>query len=274
MFNPLLTTSLHLALHQNRNPLPGEDWTNSLGMSFRWIEPLALWAGATETRKRDFREFVKQTKRDMSGGIFAVTPEGVKRAPLSWENPGFEQTEDHPVVGVSWQDAMDFCVWLTAAERGDGHLPAALRYELPATNLFFQLAGNRKYPWGDQPAEIQGNYSGQEADTEGWPSKYWPVIQWIKNDTFHRTAPAVSLQTNELGLYHVGGNVAEWCVEGVVSGRSWADGESPHADRANGYPGLEYLATRRVQAVTPQERHDRYGFRLVIRKGAFSPTSQ
>jgi formylglycine-generating enzyme required for sulfatase activity len=30
----------------------------------------------------------------------------------SWRSPGFAQTQDHPAVCVSWQDAHDYAAWL------------------------------------------------------------------------------------------------------------------------------------------------------------------
>ena len=36
----------------------------------------------------------------------------VKRDPkFTWRSPGFEQTDDHPVVGVSWDDTQAYCRW-------------------------------------------------------------------------------------------------------------------------------------------------------------------
>ena len=40
----------------------------------------------------------------------------------SWRNPGFQQTDEHPVLNVSWNDAMAFCAWLSRTEKS--HLPA------------------------------------------------------------------------------------------------------------------------------------------------------
>ena len=50
----------------------------------------------------------------------------------SWRNAGFEQTDEHPVVNVSWNDAVAFCKWLSRKEgktydcqqRPSGNMPA------------------------------------------------------------------------------------------------------------------------------------------------------
>ena len=49
----------------------------------------------------------------------------------SWKSPGFSQGPDHPAVGVSWQEAVAFCKWLTAKERSEGRLLPSQSYRLP-----------------------------------------------------------------------------------------------------------------------------------------------
>jgi hypothetical protein len=264
-FNPAVSTSLIIELCRSTVPLRGEDWTNSLGMSFRWVDSLSLWACRTETRVGDFRQYVAQNKHDTTGGIYAITAEGSKQVKGSWLAPGFPQTEEHPVVGVNWTDATAFCAWLTRLEREHGGLATDQFYRLPTTNEWFELAGARRFPWGDDPAALAGNYSGPEVAERGWPST-WPVISWHTNEDYPRTAPVFSMGPNSIGLYHMGGNAAEWCAEKVLCGHSWCDGES--ADPQKDLPPLDYLETRRVQATNPQERNDRSGFRVVIYWGA------
>ena len=91
------------------------------------------------------------------------------------------------------------------------------------------------------------------------------MLRWHTNDPYARTAPVFSMGTNQLGLFHVGGNAAEWCMEKVLCGHSWCDGESD--DPKNDLQLLDYLATRRVQVIDPGERNDRNGFRVVIYPG-------
>ncbi len=35
--------------------------------------------------------------------------ECLSRSTYTWRNPGFAQTDEHPVVNVSWNDAIAFC---------------------------------------------------------------------------------------------------------------------------------------------------------------------
>jgi formylglycine-generating enzyme required for sulfatase activity len=68
-------------------------------------------------------------------------------APAFWTDPRFADPAQ-PVVGVTWDEAMAFCDWLTR-ETGRGHrLPTEAEWERAARG---GLEG-RRYPWGDEPA--------------------------------------------------------------------------------------------------------------------------
>jgi formylglycine-generating enzyme required for sulfatase activity len=91
----------------------------------------AFYLGVTEVTRGQFRQFVQETKytteaeRDGKGG-WGWKEEGKsleKDPKFTWLNPGFEQTDEHRVVNVSWNDALTFCEWLTRAEGGSTHFP-------------------------------------------------------------------------------------------------------------------------------------------------------
>src|SRR5262245_11120683 len=79
------------------------------------VAPFAI--GETEVTRAQYAAFVKDTKRTNTGGCFTYGFSGLREADAidmnaSWSNPGFEQTPQHPVVCVSWQDATDYAAWL------------------------------------------------------------------------------------------------------------------------------------------------------------------
>jgi serine/threonine protein kinase len=244
-------------------PHAERDWTNSLGMVFKWVRGQQLWACETETRVGDFRAYISEDPKryDASPGMRCVTSNGLEQLKCSWENPGpaFAQTADYPVIGVNWKDATDFCQWLSDHERKLGRLLIDQCYRLPSTKEWVALAGGRRFPWGDD-VEPVGNYSGDEVPGSHWPAP-WPVLIGHR-DAFTRTAPVYcpAFKPNPLGFYHLGGNVAEWCAEKMVLGGSWFDGE---------IEDLQHLQTVPVNTdldapVNPEERNDHTGFRVIL----------
>ncbi|HEY5891968.1 MAG TPA: bifunctional serine/threonine-protein kinase/formylglycine-generating enzyme family protein [Chthoniobacterales bacterium] len=251
----------------------GEQWTNSVGM--RFVPVGRIHFADSETRVRDFQAFVDATGYDAEGGMFSLGEDGFKQHGGSWKNPGFPQTPNHPVVGVSWEDANQFCEWLTRKERNEGTLPSQKTYRLPTDLEWSQAVGlinesgntpearSEKiagvYPWGTHhpPPVNDDNYAGAEARS-GAPPEWSVIIN--REDRFARTAPVSDLPPNEAGIRGLGGNVWEWCADlynntakwRVLRGGSWATSRPE-----------EMLSSHR-RGYDPSFRHDDIGFRCVI----------
>jgi formylglycine-generating enzyme required for sulfatase activity len=255
-------------------PQAGLPWSNSLGM--KYLPVGGVWFAATETRVRDFDEFVKETNYDATGGMDSLQQDGFKDHGHTWKDPGFKQSPEHPVVGVSREDANFFCKWLTEKERAAGALTPNQSYRLPTDREWSEAVGlpsepgatpeersgkvRNVYPWGYSfpPSPNAGNYAGEEA-AAGAPEK-WPIISHYR-DPFPRTAPVPASKPNERGLADLGGNVWEWCHDafgktnprwGVLRGGSWA---TSHPE--------ELLSSYR-RGFDPSFREDDVGFRCVI----------
>lgn len=205
-------------------PVAGQPWTNSLGMKFvpAGIDSVlfCIW----DVRVQDFRTYVQATGYQMLGGISVMKAKSDimfgdsiswKLDPKrSWEQPGFEQGATQPVVGISWMDAIAFCEWLTKKERAEGKLGGHQMYRLPRDAEWSIAVGDRKYPWGDiwPPPANAGNY-GDQAFASSLEGSGWSSLCLPENDGYSRTSPVGSFPANAYGLYDIGGNVWQWCMD-------------------------------------------------------------
>ncbi|MFD1711178.1 formylglycine-generating enzyme family protein [Ottowia flava] len=183
-----------------------------------------FWMGTHEVTVGQFREFLRQSGyvpesvRDGTGGYGFnpdYNPPNTERADLfegrdprySWENPGFAQTDQHPVVNVSWNDAVAMARWLSQQEGVTYRLPTEAEWEYAAR------AGTRtRFQGGDDPAEVLRTANTFDSETAlRWPR--WREQAGSGSDGFAFTAPVGSFQPNAWGLYDMIGNVWEWCSD-------------------------------------------------------------
>lgn len=122
----------------------------------------------------------------------------------SWRNPGFAQTDDHPVVNVTWNDAVALARWLSAKEGVRYRLPTEAEWEYACR------AGTRtRYSSGDDPAGLARIANVFDADAAAnWPK--WQAFALPSHDGHAFTAPIGSFAPNAFGLYDMHGNVWEW----------------------------------------------------------------
>jgi len=108
-------------------------WVNTLGMPFVPIPRFETRCCIWPVRVQDYEAYCMA-----SGAKFPEIP--------------FPQESDHPIVGVSWNDAIEFCVWLTGKERGEGKIDDKTVYRLP-TDLEWSAAVGLPHEPGATPAE-------------------------------------------------------------------------------------------------------------------------
>lgn len=177
-----------------------------------------------------------------------------------------ESEYNHPVIHVSWNDAMAYCYWLSQKTGKTYRLPTEAEWEYAAGN------GSRhtKYSWGD--GEPAGKKVGNVAD-ETTASQY----KWTKtniflnyNDGYASTAPAGSFDSNDFGLFDMTGNVWEWRSDwnGNYSSEKQTNPGGPSSGvhrvfRGGGWYGSpQYCRVAARGNLSPAHRYENLGFRL------------
>ena len=254
---------LSVTLIENQGVIFGRPWQNGIGMRFVPIGQdlmVSIW----ETRVRDYDLFVKESQH---------------RPPMS---PGFAQTQDHPVVLVTRDDAVAFCEWLTQRERQAGveRISGSHVYRLPTDMEWSQMVGleenlgispswrdarkERIFPWGSEwpPPPKTGNFADASAAHE--PGMAGERTIPGCDDGFAQTSPVGSFAPNSKGIFDLSGNVYEWVADaysvveanrlGVLRGGGWNTYQAENLYSGSRYPQ------------PPDTASDIYGFRVVLAK--------
>lgn len=120
----------------------------------------------------------------------------------SWENPGYPQREDAPVVCVSWSDADAYCNWLSEKTGRNYRVPSAVEFEYAA-----KAGSDTPWFWGTEPSEAcQYANVGDRTFAHRYPVR--PTFPC--DDGYVYTAPVGRFEANAYGLHDMIGNAWEW----------------------------------------------------------------
>ncbi len=184
-----------------------------------------LYMGLHEVTRGQFRQFVEKTgyRTDAEREGWSYAWKGrvlAKVHGLSWQNPGYEQTDDHPVVCVSWNDANAFYDWLIQKEDRTYRLPTEAEWEYAC-----RAGTTTACQWGNNPDNGSGWCNAADLTGKGSFSNWRNFFNW--RDGYIYTSPVGQFKQNAFGLFDMHGNVWERCSD-------WYDAEyyanSPSVD--------------------------------------------
>jgi formylglycine-generating enzyme required for sulfatase activity len=169
-----------------------------------------FYMGVYEVTKGQFAQFISDSgyKTDAEKDGKAWGWDGSKFAEMagySWRKTGFEQADDHPVVNVSWNDAVEFCKWLSKKTRQAGNLPTEAQWEYAC-----RAGSKTACPWGDDPDDGKGWCNAADKTAK---DKIPFIYTFTWSDGYVFTAPCGSFKPNKLGIYDMIGNAWEWCAD-------------------------------------------------------------
>lgn len=126
----------------------------------------------------------------------------------------------YPVVGITWKQATEYCLWRTnevkASLQEDGKLdkaPAYFNYRLPTYEEWKMMYADLK----DMPNFIGAEGKKKYRGMARWNMKRAAGEQMAQagklNDNADITAPVRSYWPNGYGVYNIKGNISEWLLE-------------------------------------------------------------
>jgi formylglycine-generating enzyme required for sulfatase activity len=286
-----------LLSHRRRSQGYREKLTPELSLTMLWIPPGRFWMGSPPEEPDRSDAEGPQRLVQLQGFFLGQTPvtQAQWRAVAQWQprdgerwgqelqaNPsrfqaknaadeqresfgtfrlleGETSTDQRPVEGVSWHDAMEFCNRLSQRLGRRYTLPSEAQWEYAC-----RAGTTTPFHFGDTITPKLASYNASVSYGDGPIGEYW-----------QQTTPVASFPANGWGLYDMHGNVWEWCAdpwhetyEGAPENdRPWID-ETADKTRSrllrggcwDYVPGVCRSACRGIDH--PGNRNDRVGFRV------------
>jgi serine/threonine protein kinase/formylglycine-generating enzyme required for sulfatase activity len=213
------------------------NWTNTIQMQFQLIPPgqftmgkgesgrdgpahtvrimRPFYFGTYEVTRGQFAKFVAgdsqfktRAERDKGGHRLENIDKRTKwdgKHQYTWKKPGFPQENSHPVVDVTWDDAREFCEWLSRTEGKTYRLPTEAEWEYAA-----RAGTTAGHYGGDRAQDLTQIANYPDASTKSRFPEWHPLET---SDGFIFTSPVGQFRPNNFGLYDTLGNVLEWCAD-------------------------------------------------------------
>ena len=249
-----------------------------------------FYLGKHEVTVGQFRQFVEDTnystdaEKDGDGGGGYDADKKQFLLPVkkyTWRNLGFNQTDDHPVVNVSYSDSVAFCKWLSNKEGQAYRLPTEAEWEYSC-----RASSDTRFQSGDEASSLEGVANiADKSLKENWDytnvqnnvarrriTAWFNEVSWT--DGYPFTAPVGRFRANGFGLCDMHGNVWEWCsdwyAKDYFENSPLNDPQGPSAGSYRVYRGGSFVNTpsncrsANRAAAKPFWRDGTIGFRVVL----------
>jgi len=162
----------------------------------------------TEVTVAQFRAFVtasdyktepERGKAASTGMVYGTAERPFK---FKWNQPGFQQGDDHPVTCVTYQDAEAYCQWLSKTHERNFRLPTTAEWQYAC--LYGSDAGYDFDPASNPEKHVNVNDASLAKVADN-------VTETQFNDGFVYSAPVKAKLPGRNGLWFMHGNVEEWC---------------------------------------------------------------
>jgi formylglycine-generating enzyme required for sulfatase activity len=164
-----------------------------------------------------WRQYLESTGRQGSEhchGFNQTTAQEELKPEYTWRNPGFEQQDDHPVVCVTFGEALEYAAWLSGKTGQKYRLLSEAEYE------YVNRAGaSSAYLWGNDP---QGGCRYANIRDASLKARFARLSDTVRcDDGYVFTSPVSHFEANPFGLNDTTGNVLSWtadCYHGSYTG--------------------------------------------------------
>lgn len=212
----------------------------------------AFEMSATEVTVAQFRAFIDETgyltdAERGDGALIYTDGKWPKKPDASWKKPYQELREDLPVGCVSWDDAVEFCRWLTKKTGRDFRLPTEAEWEYAC-----RAGSTTAYNIG----------SGEDDLARA---------AWYKPISGSKQHPVGGKTSNAWGLYDMHGNMWEWCSDwlGEYTSANQSDPTGPKSGTwrvfrgGSWYTNSNYCRSSYHYGYPPDSKDTSIGFRVV-----------